>query len=190
MRRGMWGCSGVLAVALAVGGLLPAQPASALGVGIGIGVGVGVEGPAQQCGHLTGSATLSPGLSDTPTNVTISGDSTLTGCSSSKTGSYGSMSSTINITSATCSMWEGSKLTATGATTWGRKSVSNYALTFRIGTGDDALVATISGKVTSGLFAGRHVSGQVQFRHVGSPNCATKPVTNLTFTNTRPFVIN
>jgi hypothetical protein len=100
------------------------------------------------------------------------------------------VSSTINIASATCSMWEGAKLTGTGSTTWGSKKVSNYALTFRIGTGHDALVATISGTVTSGLFAGKHVSGQVKFRHVGSPNCATKPVTNLTFTNTRPFVID
>jgi hypothetical protein len=110
--------------------------------------------------------------------------------SSSKTGSYGSLSSTINITSATCSKWEGSTLTGTGATTWAGKKVSNYALTFRIGSGDDALVATITGKVTSGLFAGKHISGQVKFRQVGSPNCATKPVTNPTFTNTRPFVIN
>jgi hypothetical protein len=28
-----------------------------------------------------------------------------------------------------------------------------------------------------------------QFRHVGSPDRATRPVTNLTFTSTRPFVI-
>ena len=70
------------------------------------------------------------------------------------------------------------------------KKVSKYALTFSIGTGDNALVATITGKVTSGQFAGRPVSGQVKFRHVGSPNCATKPVTDLTFTNTRPFIIS
>jgi len=189
MRRGQWGFSMVLAFALATGGALAAQPASALGIGIGIGVGVGV-GPAQRCGHLSGSATLSPGLSDAPTNVTITSDGTLTRCSSSRTGGYGSLSWTIKIASATCSQWEGSKLSATGTTTWANKKVSNYALTFRIGSGDDALVATISGKVTSGAFAGHPVSGQVKFHHVGSPNCATKPVTNLTFTNTRPFVIS
>lgn len=190
MRRSKWGCSAVLAFTLAAGGVIGAQPVSALGVGIGIGVGVGVGGPAQRCGHLSGSATLSPGLSDTPTNLTITGDGTLTRCTSSKTGDYGSLTATINIASATCSQWEGSTLTGTGATTWRNKKVSKYALTFGIGTGNDALVATISGKVTSGLFAGRRVSGQVKFHQVGSPNCATVAVTNLTFTNTRPFVIS
>jgi hypothetical protein len=192
MRRGTWGCSAVLAFAVTASWVVAAQPVSALGIGIGVSVGVGVDvgGPAQRCGDLSGSATLSPGLSDTPTNVTITANGTLTRCASSKTGDDGSFSATINIASATCSGWEGSTLTATGATTWRNKKVSNYALTFRIGSGDDALVATITGKVTSGLFSGRRVSGRVKFGQVGSPNCATIPVTNLTFTNTRPFIIS
>jgi hypothetical protein len=190
--RGRGGFVTVLALALATGGVLAARPVSALGVGVGVGggVGVGVDVPAEGCGHLDGSATLRPGLSDAPTNVTIRLNGTLSRCSSSWTGNEGSFSSTIKVTAATCSGWEGSILTGTGVTTWSTQRVSKYSLTYSIGTGDDALVATITGKVTSGLWSGRRVSTQVKFQHVGSANCATIPVTDLTFDNTRPFVIS
>jgi hypothetical protein len=68
---------------------------------------------AKYVGLLSG---LGGGACSRRGHVTLAGSGTLTHCSSSKTGDYGSLSSTINIASATCSHWEGSTLTATNLT--------------------------------------------------------------------------
>jgi hypothetical protein len=68
--------------------------------------------------------------------------------------------------------------------------VSHYSLTFVTGTGNNVTVATITGKVTSGLFAGKGITGQVKFTVSGTPNCTSVPVSKLTFKNTKPFVIS
>ena len=74
-------------------------------------------------------------------------------------------------------------------TTWKNGQTSNYTLTFKTGTGNNITVATITGKVSSGLFSGKSVSGQIKFTVQGSPNCTTMPVKKVTFVNTKPFVI-
>jgi hypothetical protein len=51
-------------------------------------------------------------------------------------------------------------------------------------------VATITGKVSSGLFAGHTVTGQIKVTPTGSFNCTTKPIKTISFTNTQPWVIH
>ena len=73
------------------------------------------------------------------------------------------------------------------------------ALSVMFGVAAVALVAapltsyaggTITGKVTSGLFTGHIVTGQIKFAVKGTPNCTTKPVKSVTFHNTKAFKIH
>ena len=181
----------MLAFVVAAGGVLVASPVGALGVGVGVGVGVGT-GPAQRCTHLSGSVTVNPGLTNTETNSEASVRGNLSGCSRAlKTGGSGTFTSTLSLPAASCTKLGagGLKLTATGNTTWRSGRVSSYALTFKTGKNKSVLVATISGKVSSGLFAGHHVSGQVRLSLAGTPNCTTIPVTAFTFKETQRFDI-
>jgi len=189
-RRG-WA---MFAFVVAAGGALAASPAGAVsgGVSVGVGVGVGVGGPAQRCAHLNGSVTISPGLTNTPTNNTASVNGSLSGCARTlKTGGSGTFTSTINLPEASCAQLSAGGLTlnATVTTTWRSGRVSNYALTIKTGKNKSVLVATIGGKVSSGLFSGKHVSAQVKLSVAGSPNCTTSPVTTLTFRETKRFEI-
>ncbi len=187
-RRGL----AMLAFVVAAGGALGASPAGALGVGVGVGVGVGT-GPAQRCAHLSGSVAVNPGLTNTETNNEASVRGNLSGCARAlKTGGSGTFTATISLPAASCPKLAvgGLKLTATGNTTWRSGRVSNYALSIKTGKNKSVLVATISGKVSSGLFAGHHVSGQVRLSLAGAPNCTTSPVTTFTFKETQRFDIS
>jgi len=148
--------------------------------------------PAQSCATVKGSATFSPGLTNTPANQTIKAKGTETKCKpSAATGGSGALTATIKLKNASCTTLinGGQTLKGTGATAWKNGQTSNYTLTFKTGTGNNITVATITGKVSSGLFAGDKISGQIQFTVKGSPDCNTKPVKQVTFVNTKPFVI-
>jgi len=167
--------------------VLVAQPASAR-VSLLVSVWASASTTRRSAAASSADPDDQPGLSDTPTNVTIEVDGTLTRCSSSKTGSYGSLTATINIPSATCAKWEGAKLTGLPARP-GATRRSQYSLTF--GSAPTTMRwSRRSPEGDVGPVHGRPVSAEVKFRHVGSPNCATRPVTDLTFTNTRPFIIS
>jgi len=187
-RRGL----AMLALVVAAGGVLAAAPAGALEASVGVGVGVGVSSHSQICAHQNGSVTLSPGLTNTPTSNTASINGNLSGCARTlKTGGSGTFTSTINLPSATCAQLAagGLSFNATASTTWRSGRVTNYALTIKTGKKKSVMVATISGKVSSGLFYGKHVSGQVKLSVSGSPNCTSAPVTTLTFRETKRFTI-
>jgi hypothetical protein len=84
----------------------------------------------------------------------------------------------------------GQHLSGTASTKWKNAKVSNYALTFVTGTGANATVATITGKVSSGLFVGKKIYGQIKFTVAAGQNCsAGHPIRNVTFTNTKAFLI-
>lgn len=146
----------------------------------------------QSCATVKGSATFTPGLTSTPANQTVKAKGTQTACTpSAATGGSGALSATIKLKNASCTTLVngGQTLTGTGVTTWMNGQVSHYTLTFKTGTGNNITVATITGKVASGLFSGHKVSGQIKFTVKGSPNCTSIPVKKVTFVNTKPFVI-
>jgi hypothetical protein len=150
--------------------------------------------PAQSCAKVTGTATFAPGLSNTPKNNTVTAKGTETSCTpSAATGGSGTLTATIKLSLGSCNKLStgGQKLVGTAASTWKNKKVSKYSLTFTTGSGAAITTATISGTVSSGLFAGKKIAGQVKFKIVGAPDCsAAKPIKSVTFTNSKPFVIS
>jgi hypothetical protein len=159
-----------------------------------LGASPGGAAPIGSCAHLTATAAFNPGLTNTPKNNTITAKGTLTSCTpAASTGGSGTLTSTIKVALGSCGKLSagGQKLTGTGATTWKNKKVSKYSLSFTTGKGGSITLATITGKVSSGLFVGHKVSGQVKFTLLGAPDCsAKKPIKNITVKNTKPFVIS
>ena len=149
--------------------------------------------PQQTCKKVTGSATFTPGLTNTPRNNVVKAKGTQSGCTpSAKTGGSGVLTATIKVTNGSCAKLATGKQTikGTAATTWHNKKVSKYALTLVTGSGAAATTANITGTVTSGLFVHHKVTGQIKFKVSGTPNCTTKPVKAATFTSSKPFVIH
>jgi hypothetical protein len=165
----------------------------ALGVGAVVASPGGAAAPVQKCAHIKGAATLSPGLSNTKRTQTVVAKSTLTACTpaAGKTGGSGSLNATLHLKASNCSglLNGGQKLAGAAKSVWKNKKTSTYALTFTTGKGKNVEVATVTGKVTAGLFKGHKVSTQIKIAPAKGQNCVAKPVKNITFTNTKPFQI-
>ena len=172
---------------------LAAVAALAFGMGA-VGASAGnAATAAQKCTTVSGTAKITPGLGSTPADQTVVAKGNETGCTpSAKTGGTGALKATVHIAESDCTTLVngGQSFTGTGSSTWANGKVSKYSLSFKTGTGNNVTVATITGTVTSGLFKGKSLTGQIQFTIKGSPNCTTTPVTKLSFTNTKPFVIS
>ena len=148
--------------------------------------------PLQSCATVTGTATFSPGLGNTPADNTITAKGAESKCTPlAATDGAGSLTASIKVKAGSCAALATGKqkLTGTAVSTWKNKKTSKYSLTFTTGTGATATTATISGTVTSGLFVGKKLTGAVKFTIVGKPNCTTSPVKSVTFKQTKPFVI-
>jgi len=149
---------------------------------------------SQSCSKLTGSVSISPGIQKTPKPQTATATGNLAGCTAAaKTGGSGVLKATLKLPSnSSCaglaSGNQALKLTATA--TWKNKKTSTMALTAKTGTGSNVLTATITGKVTKGLFLNKGVTGQIKVKPAAGQDCFNKPVTKLTFTNSKPFVIH
>ncbi len=152
----------------------------------------GAAAPVQTCTKVTGSATFTPGLTNTPRNNTVNAKGTQSGCTpTAATGGSGALSAVIKVPLGSCGKLAGGNqtLTGTGKTVWKNGKVTTYNLTFKTGTGANITVATITGRVSGGLFVNHPVTGQIKFTVQGKPNCTTVPVKSITFVNTKPFVI-
>jgi hypothetical protein len=154
----------------------------------------GAATPQQTCKKLTGSVLIKPGIQKTPKAQTATASGNLTGCTpAAKTGGSGVLKAKLTLPkNSSCAGLVGGntalKLAATA--TWKNKKTSSFALTAKTGTGKNVLVATITGKVSKGLFLGRPVTGQIKVKPAAGQDCFNKPVTKLTFTNTKPFVVH
>jgi hypothetical protein len=148
---------------------------------------------AQTCTKLTGVVNIKPGISATPKPQTATAKGNLTGCTpSSKTGGTGVITASIKLPSnSSCSGLAkgGTSLKLASKITWKNAKVSNLALTAKTGTGPNVLTATITGKVMSGLFAAKGVTGQIKIKPTKG-NCTTTPVTQISFTSSKPFIIH
>jgi hypothetical protein len=183
MKRTLARLSAVFALAIA------AAPLTAISVAPSAGA---ATPPKQVCKKVAGTATFTPGLVNTPRDNTVKAKGNMTGCTpAAKTGGSGVLTATIKVVKGSCLKLATGNQTIKGnaTTTWKNKKVSKYSLTLKTGSGANATTANITGKVTSGLFVGRPVTGQVKFKVSGTPNCTTKPVKAATFTSSKPFVI-
>ena len=148
----------------------------------------------QTCAHVNGTVTFSPGITNTPTNNTASAKGTEATCTpSASTGGTGALNAVIKVPGASCAKLAQGAQTIYGVATshWKNGQVTHYNVAFKTGTGSNATLANVTGKVTSGLFVGKHLTGQIRFRVTGSPtpNCTTSPVKTAAFANTKAFVI-
>ncbi len=178
MRVSKW-ISTAFALSLAAGAVagLTGSPAFAAG--------------GNSCKTFRGYATFSPGITSKTTNQTITVHGTVGGCSpSSSTGGAGTVVGTIKTTkpgSCTTLVQGGGVQKGTSVTNWKNGKSSHFSITVTEGTGSSYNLASIVGKVTSGQFAGKKVSGQVKFTPVGKGACVSAPLKKVTFAETKPF---
>ena len=171
----------VLAFALAGGsvilGFVP--PASAVTAG--------------QCKTFKGYATFNPPVPATgsvKSKISVHGN--LAGCSpSAKTGGSGVVTGTLTPTkggNCKTTVQGGGTQKGTSTTRWKNGKFSKFSVTVKEGTGSlaKAETATITGRVTSGVFAGKLIAGQVKF----APSGSACPLKKVTFTQTKPFVLH
>jgi hypothetical protein len=152
---------------------------------------------ANQCKVFKGYATFSPGVNPPngpKNNPTIKVTGTVSGCSPTKlTGGSGGVTGTIKGTKpGNCSdtVKGGGTQKGTSTTKWKNGKSSTFSVTVKEGTGSNYNLATITGKVTKGLFAGKLVAGQVRFSAANNQMCVSKPLTKVTFVQTKPLVLH
>jgi hypothetical protein len=149
--------------------------------------------PVNSCKVLKGSSTFTPPITPTPSSGKITSKGTVTGCApAAKTGGSGVFTSTLKATkpgSCTTLIQGGNVLKGTAKTVWKNKKVTNMKITVKTGTGAKYNIATITGTVASGLFAGKKVTGQVKFTPKNTTDCITTPLKVLTFKSTKPFAL-
>ena len=180
MKRNLIGVAAALSLMIPVG-VVTAGPAGAA--------------PLQSCTKLTVNVALSPGIQNTPQNQTLTATGTIGGCTpAAATGGSGKLSAVIKIPNGSCAKLAmgNQKITGTGSTTWTNKKVSKFSLTATTGSGKNALLATLSGKVTSGLFAGKKIGASVGFKVPPPvPDCSpAHPVKKLTIVLKKPFTLS
>jgi hypothetical protein len=144
------------------------------------------------CKNLAGTATFSPGLTTTAHNQKITAKGTLTGCTpATQTGGSGTLTSTITSANGSCQSLAKGGVTSKGTSkvVWKNKKTSTIAITLKTGTGTNYTVATVTGKVTAGLFQGHAISGQLKFTPKSGQNCTTVPIKSVTFKGTKPFTM-
>jgi len=151
---------------------------------------------ANQCKVFKGYATFNPpvpaGANKVTSTITIHG--TVSGCSPSNlTGGTGTVTGTIKGTkpgNCTTTVQGGNTQKGTSTTKWKNGKSSKFSVTVKEGTGPNYNIATITGKVTSGLFAGKLVSGQTKFSPANSGACTSAPLKKVTFVQTKPLVLH
>jgi hypothetical protein len=147
----------------------------------------------QSCAHMSGTATFTPGLTNTPRDNTVRAKGSQTSCTPiSATGGSGVLTATITVKQGSCTkLGTGTQsFPATATTQWKNGKLSHYKFTLHTGTGANVQTASFAGGVTSGLFVGKHVQGQLKFKPTGSYNCTSQPIKTVSFTGSKPFVIS
>lgn len=172
---------GVLALPMA---LVVAEPASAAVL--------------QTCAHVQGTATFTPGITNTATDNVVRAKGAESSCTpSATTGGSGTLTATIKVPKASCAKLGtgGQVVYGTATSTWKNGTYTKFNIRLTTGTGANATLANVYGTVTAGRFYSsttpRHVTGQIRFRVTGTPapDCtAAHPVKTVAFNNTKPFV--
>jgi hypothetical protein len=141
---------------------------------------------ALTCTTQVGAATIKPGITVKPTNVTISVKETLSKCTGSGITSGTEVASILS-KAATCSglAKKGTKTGPfTGTITWSNKKTSSITLT----TVSNGLSAAATGTVKAGLFVGQKIATTIVYA-LSKGNCVKTPLTGLSIKGTKPFTI-
>ena len=180
MKRNLIGVAAVLSLMIPVG-VVNATPAGAA--------------PLQACSKLAVAVALSPGIQNTPKNQVLTAKGTLAGCTpAAATGGSGVLTATIKIPNGSCATLAlgNQKITGTGKAVWKNNKTSTFTLIATTGKGKQALLATLGGKINTGLFAGKKISGAVGFTvPPPTPDCtAAHPVKKLNIVIKKPFTLS
>ena len=168
------------AAVLPLSGAFWSQPAQAAG-----------PGPlVLKCGRFKGVMDVSPGLSDTPADQTISAHGRVYDCHGA--GGEGKFSATLRLTGATCGArrLEGARGEAQFAWADGRSSTSSLTL---VPSSVSPNKAEVYGSVTSGAFLGTEVRSGMRMTDTftgAGPHCGpTNLVRRIDFTNYHCFML-
>lgn len=154
----------------------------------------GAAAPQTTCKTLNGTVTITPGLGLTPQAQKATAKGNLGACTpKAKTGGSGVITATLKLpANSSCAGLATGKQTlkATAKITWKNKKTSNVTFNAVTGSGNTATVATITGKITKGLFANRPVTSAFKVTPKAGENCTVgHPIAHLTFKQTKPWVI-
>ena len=163
--------------------------------GIAISAPAGAATPVQKCAAYSGKGTITPGLSTTPKDQVIKATVNYTKCTpATKTGGAGTTTITLKIKAGSCQgLVKGGQTIGipSAVEKWKNGKTSTYHVTAKTGTGSAATVATITGTVSKGLFATKHVTGKLNVKTPSSENCTPgHDVKHITLKNTKPWVIS
>lgn len=144
------------------------------------------------CQKPSGSVTFSPGLSTVPKVQTTTFNLPVKGCTGpGKVTSGTSKGSTKGKTKDTCLSFGGSSSQTTTVTiTWNNKKTSTAKLATKIVKGAPGVItATVSGKVSAGLFAGKTIKTKVKVTLPKGSCTVAKPLKKATLTGLSPLTI-
>jgi hypothetical protein len=152
---------------------------------------------ANQCKTFKGYSTFSPPVplaNQAKKNSTISVHGTVGGCTPSNlTGGSGTVTGTLKTSKpGNCGdeVKGGGTQTGTSTTKWKNGKVSKFTNTVKEGTGSKYNIASFTGKITSGQFMGKLISGEVKFSPSSNDQCLSKPLSKVTFVQTKPLVLH
>jgi hypothetical protein len=159
-------------------GVLAAQPAGAAAV--------------LTCAKPSGFVTFTPGLGTTPKIQTTNFTLPVTGCKGTPGVTSGSSKGSSKGTKPqSCGTFASAgKTTTTVTITWNNKKTSTASLATTIVPGAKGVItATVSGKVSKGLFVGKTVKTKVQVKLVSGACTDKSPLKKASLTGLAPLTI-
>jgi hypothetical protein len=150
----------------------------------------GAAAATPTCKTQTGTATVKPGLLLTPKkDQTITAITNLAGCTGGGV-TKGTGKAVIKVKAGDCGglAKTGTKMPISETITWSNKKTSTLSGTST--TGPKVAQATISLKVTKGLFLGKKGTTVISFAPKKGQDCSPgHPIQNLTIKGVKPFVL-
>jgi hypothetical protein len=158
-------------------GVLSAQPAGAAAL--------------VTCAKPSGSVTFTPGYGATPKIQTTTFKLPIKGCKGGGVTSGTSAGKTVGKTKQSCADFakNASNQTTNVTITWNNKKTSTAALKTAITTSGSSLIATVSGKVSKGLFLGKLLKTKVKVTLKGTCGSDAHPLTQAVLTGLAPFTV-
>jgi hypothetical protein len=143
------------------------------------------------CAKPSGSVTFTPGLSATPKVQTTTFNLPVKGCKGTggvKSGT--SKGKTVGKTKDTCTTFAKAGATTTTVTiTWDTKQTSTAKLATKTAAGKNGLTATVTGKISAGLFKGKTIKTKVAVTLKGACSNAS-PLKKAVLTGLAPLTIS
>ena len=166
----------------------------ALAMGM-VGIAAAPAGAAavQSCTKVTGTITMSPGLSTIKHDQKFTIKGTETACKpTSTTGGTGTFVSTGTLKQASCATLinGGTKFTATGKTTWKNKKTTSYSVTYTDGKGAAVVNITMAGKATAGLFKGKKFAGGIKIGTTNANACTGAAFKSAKFSQLKAWTLS